>query len=160
MRHRGARVELLDGDAIRETFSKGLGFSKADRDENVRRTACVAALLADQGVTVLVSLISPYRAARKLARKRIEKAGISFLEVYVNAPIDVCAWRYPKGLYRKAKRGEIPAFTGVVDPYEEPGSPDVECRTDLESVEISTARVLNAIAGNQSVTAMREHAGR
>jgi adenylylsulfate kinase len=138
-------VEILDGDAIRHTFSRGLGFSKQDRDENVRRVAHVAALLARHGVVVLVALISPYRAVRDEVREHFERAAIPFLEVYVNAPLDVCASRDPKGLYRKARLGEIPSFTGLDDPYEPPPSPAIECRTDHEPVETSAARVLQAL---------------
>jgi len=137
---KGVPVEVLDGDAIRGRFSSGLGFSKDDRDENVRRAGHVAHLLAKHGVVVLVALISPYRAARKEVREGM--AGIRFIEVYVNAPLEVCERRDPKGLYGKARRGEITSFTGLDDPYEPPLSPDVECRTDLESVEACTQRVL------------------
>jgi adenylylsulfate kinase len=141
----GIPVEVLDGDAIRRTFSRGLGFSKQDRDENVRRVGHVAQLLARHGVVVLVALISPYRAVRDEVRQQLETATIPFLEVYVNAPLEVCALRDPKGLYRKAQRGEIPSFTGLDDPYEPPLSPEVECHTDHESVETSAARVLEAL---------------
>jgi adenylylsulfate kinase len=141
----GARVEVLDGDAIREKFSRGLGFSKQDRDENVRRAGYVAGLLARHGVVVLVALISPYRAARNQVREEMESSGIRFVEVFVNAPLDVCEGRDPKGLYEKARRGEIPAFTGLEDPYEAPVSPEVECRTDRESVEACVRSVLSAL---------------
>jgi adenylylsulfate kinase len=142
-------VEVLDGDVIREKLSRGLGYSKQDRDENVRRTGYVAALLARHGVVVIVALISPYRAAREQVRQEIANAGTHFIDVYVNAPLSVCAQRDPKGLYEKANRGEIPFFTGVEDPYEAPLSPDVECHTDLESVEASTERVLARLRVNQ-----------
>jgi adenylylsulfate kinase len=138
----GIPVEVLDGDVIREKLSRGLGFSKQDRDENVRRTGYVAGLLARHGVVVIVALISPYRATREEVRQEIANAGIQFIDVYVNAPLSVCAQRDVKGLYEKANRGEIPFFTGVKDPYEAPLSPDVECHTDLESVEASAERVL------------------
>jgi adenylylsulfate kinase len=141
----GVPVEVLDGDLIREKFSRGLGFSKQDRDENVRRAGYVASLLARHGVTVLVGLISPYRAVRNEVREEVQRAGIPFLEVYINASLDVCEWRDPKGLYERARRGEIPSFTGLDDPYEPPFSPDVECRTDREGVEACTRRVLDAV---------------
>jgi adenylylsulfate kinase len=141
----GIPVEVLDGDAIRKTFSRGLGFSKQDRDENVRRVGFVAALLARHGVTVLVALISPYRALRDEVREQMESAAIPFLEVYVNAPLNICVGRDPKGLYGKAQRGEIPSFTGLGDPYEPPLAPEVECHTDQETVESSTRRVLEAL---------------
>ena len=139
----GIPVEVLDGDTIRENFSRGLGFSKQDRDENVRRAGYVAKLLARHDIIVVVALISPYRAARNEVREQME--GIPFIEVYVNAPLAVCEGRDPKGLYEKARRGEIPSFTGLDDPYEPPLSPDVECRTDQEGVEASANRVLNAL---------------
>jgi adenylylsulfate kinase len=137
----GVAVELLDGDAIRQTFSRDLGFSKQDRDENVRRVGFLAGLLARRGVVVLVALISPYRAARDEVRQEVEGASIQYLEVYVNAPLDVCRLRDPKGLYRQ----NIPSFTGVDDPYEPPLSPEVECRTDQETVETSMQRVIEAL---------------
>ena len=141
----GVPAEVLDGDAIREKFSRGLGYSKEDRDENVRRAGYVAGLLARHGVVVLVALISPYRAARNRVRDDVEAAGIHFLEIFVNAPLEVCEGRDPKGLYEKARRGEIPSFTGLEDPYEPPVSPEVECRTDQESVETCVLSVLNAL---------------
>jgi len=141
----GTRVEVLDGDKIRKKLSRGLGFSKKDRDENVRRVGFVAFLLARHGVVVIVALISPYRTVRNEVRAEMESAGIQYVEVFVNAPVEVCEGRDPKGLYRKARRGEIASFTGLDDPYEPPLSPDVECRTDRESVEISAQRVLVAL---------------
>jgi adenylylsulfate kinase len=140
----GVPVEVLDGDAIREKLSRGLGFSKQDRDENVRRVGYVAQLLARHGVVVVVALISPYRALRDEVRGGMN--GILFIEVYVNAPLEVCEARDTKGLYQKARRGEISSFTGVDDPYEAPVSAEVECRTDRESVELSAGRVLIALA--------------
>ena len=141
----GVPVEVLDGDSIREKFSRGLGYSKVDRDENVRRAGYVAGLLAHHGVVVLVALISPYRAARNRVRDDVEAAGIQFVEVFVNAPLEVCERRDPKGLYEKARRGEIPSFTGLEDPYEPPISPEGECRTDQESVETCVRSVLSAL---------------
>jgi adenylylsulfate kinase len=143
LRKRGVPVEVLDGDVIRETVSRDLGFSKVDRDENVRRAGRAAHLLAEHGVVVLVALISPYRGVRNEVRGQMN--GTRFVEVYVNAPLDVCEGRDPKGLYEKARRGEIASFTGLDDPYEPPCCPDVECRTDRESVEASTKRVLFAL---------------
>lgn len=145
IRRKDVPVEVLDGDTIREKFSRGLGFSKQDRDENVRRAGFVAKLLASHGVVVLVALVSPYRATREEVREDVERAGIPFVEVFANAPLDVCEGRDPKGLYQKARRGEISSFTGLDDPYEAPLSPDVECRTDRESVTASTLRVLDAV---------------
>jgi len=137
----GYRVQLLDGDEVRLFLSQDLGFSKQDRDENIRRIGYVAELLTKNGVITLVSAISPYRSARDSVRTRIP----NFLEVYVNAPIEECERRDVKGLYKRARSGEIKTFTGISDPYEAPLQPDVECRTDLESVPESIQRVIDAI---------------
>ena len=134
----GHKVELLDGDTIRRNLCKGLGFSKEDRDENIRRIGFVAELLTRNGVVVLVSAISPYRAVREEARRLIG----AFVEVYVNAPLSVCEQRDVKGLYRKARSGQLPGFTGIDDPYEPPEKPEVECRTDLETPQQSAERIL------------------
>ncbi|NPA71560.1 MAG: adenylyl-sulfate kinase [Gammaproteobacteria bacterium] len=138
LKKRGYKVELLDGDVIRQYLSKGLGFSKEDRDENIRRIGFVADLLTRNGVIVLVSAISPYRATREEVRQKIG----NFIEVYVNAPLEVCEQRDVKGLYKKARAGEIKHFTGIDDPYEPPINPDIECRTDYESIEESTDKVI------------------
>jgi adenylyl-sulfate kinase len=137
----GHRVELLDGDEVRLFLSRGLGFSKQDRDENIRRIGYVAELLTRHNVITLVSAISPYRDARDAVRARIP----AFLEVYVNASIEECERRDVKGLYKKARAGEIKAFTGISDPYEPPKAPELECRTDLESVSESVDKVVRAI---------------
>jgi adenylylsulfate kinase len=134
----GHRVEVLDGDVVRQHLCKGLGFSKEDRDENIRRIGFVAELLTRNGVIVLVSAISPYRDVRDECRSRI----IRFVEVYVNAPLEVCEHRDVKGLYRKARWGDLHGFTGIDDPYEPPLSPEIECRTDLESLPESVEKVL------------------
>lgn len=133
----GYEIEVLDGDVVRTNLTKGLGFSKADRDENIRRIGFVANLLTRHGVIVLVSAISPYREIREEVRKRIG----NFVEVFVNAPLNVCEERDVKGLYQQARKGEIKGFTGIDDPYEAPLNPEVECRTDLEEVEESVAKV-------------------
>ena len=124
-------IELLDGDEVRTFLSAGLGFSRADRDTNVRRIGYVARLLAKHGVLVLVAAISPYREVREELRTQCEQAGHLFVEVYVNAPLDTVVARDVKGLYARARAGEIPSFTGVSDPYEPPIDPTVEVRTDL-----------------------------
>jgi len=139
LRDRGLAVEVLDGDIVRQHLTKGLGFSKEDRDENIRRIGVVAHLLSRNGVIVLVSAISPYRDVRDEMRDRIQ----DFVEVYVNAPLSVCEERDVKGLYKKARAGEIKQFTGIDDPYEAPLNPEVECRTDQETPEESAAKVLN-----------------
>ncbi len=131
-------VEILDGDVVRQNLTKGLGFSKEDRDENIRRVGFVAGLLTRNQVIVLVSAISPYQEIRQEVRERIG----NFVEVYVNAPLEVCEQRDVKGLYKKARAGEIKNFTGIDDPYEPPLNPEVECRTDLESLEESVSKVL------------------
>jgi bifunctional enzyme CysN/CysC len=138
---RGCRLELLDGDTVRKHLSKGLGFSREDRNENIRRIGFVAGLLTRNGVIALAAAISPYRAVRDEVRASIG----DFVEVYVNAPLEVCEARDPKGLYRKARAGQLPAFTGIDDPYEPPLQPEVECRTDREPLEECTAKVLAAI---------------
>lgn len=134
----GWKVESLDGDAVRLQLCRDLGFTKADRDENVRRIGFVATLLARHGVIVLVSAISPYRAARDEVRQQTP----NFIEVYVNAPLSVCQARDVKGLYKKAQNGELKGLTGFDDPYEPPLWPEVECRTDEETVEESATKVI------------------
>lgn len=134
----GYRVEVLDGDVVRENLTKGLGFSKADRDENIRRIGFVAQLLTRNGVIVIVSAISPYRNIRDEVRHRIG----DFVEVFVNAPLAVCEQRDVKGLYKRARAGEIKSFTGIDDPYEPPLNPEIECRTDLETLPESVSKVL------------------
>ncbi len=137
----GCKVEVLDGDVMRQRLCKDLGFSKHDRDENIRRIGFVAELLSRHGVIVIVSAISPYRAIREEIRGRIE----NFAEVYVNASLEVCERRDIKGLYKRARAGELKGFTAIDDPYEAPLEPDVECRTGLETVEESAARILSYV---------------
>jgi len=135
---RGMNVEVLDGDEVRETFSKGLGFSKADRDTNVRRIGFVAKLLSRNGVVAITAAISPYRDTRDEMRKAIAR----FVEVYVECPIDVLKERDVKGLYKKALAGEIKNFTGVDDPYEAPLKPEVLVPSNEESVDQSVTRII------------------
>ena len=139
LRDRGSRVEVLDGDVIRENLSKGLGFSKEDRDTNIRRIAFVADLLSRNGVPVITAAISPYREIRDEAR---ETMGERFIEVFVKASVEVCAERDVKGLYEKAFKGEIKEFTGVSDPYEEPSSPELVIDTEEHEPEESAALVV------------------
>jgi adenylylsulfate kinase len=141
LRARGFRVERLDGDVVRQSLTKGLGFSREDRDENIRRIGFVAHLLARNGVIVLVAAISPYRAVREEIRELIA----DFVEVWVNAPLEICEQRDNKGLYRKARAGLIRGFTGIDDPYEPPLAPEVECRTDRETPQQSAAAVLRVL---------------
>ncbi|MBV8302280.1 MAG: adenylyl-sulfate kinase [Candidatus Dormibacteraeota bacterium] len=138
---KGHRVEVLDGDVVRQNLSAGLGYSKADRDTNIRRIGFVADLLTRHGVVVLVAAISPYREVRDEVRHKIER----FVEVYVSCPVDVLAERDPKGLYRRALAGELDHFTGVSDPYEVPDAPEVVVDSSVESVDESVARVLQAV---------------
>jgi adenylyl-sulfate kinase len=142
LRAEGVAVEVLDGDEVREHLSKGLSFSREDRDTNVRRIAYVAKLLTRNGVGVITAAISPYRATREEARRQI---GDGFIEVYVNASLDTCIRRDVKGLYGKALAGEIPSFTGVSDPYEAPTDPDVEVDTERETLDESVEHVLDAL---------------
>jgi adenylylsulfate kinase len=137
----GVPVEILDGDVVRENLSKGLGFSKEDRDINIRRIAFVAHLLQRNGVFVITAAISPYRAIREEARAMIK----DFVEVYAEAPLEVCEERDVKGLYAKARAGEIKGFTGVDDPYEPPPRPEVTCKTDRETVEESAQKVIDKL---------------
>jgi adenylyl-sulfate kinase len=139
LRTRGVRVEVLDGDVVRTNLSKGLGFSKEDRDINIRRISFVADLLSRNGVVAITAAISPYREIRDEAR---ELMGARFVEIYVKASVEECARRDTKGLYEKAFRGEIKEFTGVSDPYEPPLDPEVTVDTEVESVEESAAKVL------------------
>jgi bifunctional enzyme CysN/CysC len=133
----GLKVEVIDGDLIRQHLCKDLGFSREDRNENIRRIAFLAHLLARNGIIVLVSAISPYREARNAARQTIG----DMIEVYVSAPLNVCETRDPKGLYKKARAGAIKHFTGIDDPYEPPLDPEIICETEHESVRESTAKV-------------------
>jgi len=136
----GYRVEHLDGDTVRRELSSGLGFSREDRIEHIRRVAFVAERLSRHGVMVLVSAISPYREMREEVRRRI---GAEFIEVYVNAPLDVCIARDTTGLYRRARTQEIRAVSGLDDPYEPPTAPELECRTDLETVPESVLKIMD-----------------
>jgi adenylyl-sulfate kinase len=145
LRARGTRVEVLDGDEVRTNLSKGLGFSKEDRDTNIRRIGYVSRLLARNGVGVVTAAISPYRAVREEVRRSIELDGAEFIEVFVKCPIEVLAQRDVKGLYKKALSGEIKEFTGVSDPYEEPLAPEIVIETDFESVETSAGKIIREL---------------
>jgi adenylylsulfate kinase len=142
LKEKQCKLEILDGDIVRENLTKGLGFSKADRDENIRRIGFVAHLLTRNGVIVLVSAISPYREIREEVREKIG----DFVEVYVNAPLTVCEDRDVKGLYKKARAGEIKGFTGIDDPYEPPTNPEIECNTDQEDLSESITKVMRKLA--------------
>ncbi|CAN5853997.1 adenylyl-sulfate kinase [soil metagenome] len=141
LRNRERPVEVLDGDIVRTNLSKGLSFSRDDRNTNVLRIGFVANLLTRNGVGVVVSAISPYKEARDQVRRRI----VDFVEVFVDAPLEVCAERDVKGLYKKAFSGEIEGFTGVSDPYEPPNAPDLTLKTDEESPEESARKVIEKL---------------
>ena len=138
LRERGLKVERLDADVIRKHLWKELGYSKEDRDENIRRVTYLAKLLARNGVAVLTSFISPYRELRAHARKEL----VDFVEVYVKCPVEVCIERDSRGMYKKALAGEIQNFTGISDPYEEPLNPEVFIESDKEPVEESVLKVM------------------
>lgn len=134
----GRRVEILDGDEVREHLSKGLGFSREDRDTNIRRIGFVAKLLSRNGVVAITAAISPYRETRDEVRQQIGR----FVEVYVSTPLDECARRDVKGLYAKALRGEVAHFTGVSDPYEPPLQPDIAVATVGEPAEVTAGHII------------------
>jgi adenylylsulfate kinase len=141
LRERGRRVEVLDGDIVRTNLSKGLGFGRDDRNTNILRIGFVANLLTRNGVATIVSAISPYKEARDQVRRRI----IDFVEVFVDAPLEVCAQRDVKGLYKKAFDGEIKQFTGVSDPYEPPAAPDLVLKTAEEEPDESARKVIEKL---------------
>ena len=145
----GAKVELLDGDVVRTHLSQGLGFSREDRDTNIRRIGFVSELLSRNGVIVVVAAISPYRETREEVKSRIR----NFVEVFVECPVSVLAERDVKGLYKKALAGEVSNFTGISDPYEPPLNPDVTVRSDRESVEESVGKIWRTLLEKGFVSA-------
>jgi len=145
LKARGLRVEILDGDEVRTNLSKGLGFSKEDRDTNIRRIGYVSRLLARNHVAVIAAAISPYRKVRDEVRRTIRDNGAAFVEVFAKCSIEVLAERDVKGLYKKALAGELRGFTGVSDPYEEPLNAEVIVETDRETIEASGAKILRAL---------------
>ncbi len=150
LRRRGSKLEVLDGDIVRENLSKGLGFSKEDRDTNIRRIAFVADLLSRNGVPVITAAISPYREIRDEART---KMGDRFIEIYTKAPLEVCEERDVKGLYAKARAGEIKEFTGISDPYEPPKNAELVIETDKQSPEESAQQILDYLEERQLIAA-------
>jgi adenylylsulfate kinase len=142
LREHGQRVEVLDGDVVRQNLSKGLGFSKEDRDTNIRRIAFVADLLSRNGVIAITAAISPYREIRDEARAQMNGR---FVEIHVKASVEECARRDVKGLYEKAFAGEIKEFTGVSDPYEDPVDPELVLDTQVETPEESAQKVLSFV---------------
>ncbi|MEV7373872.1 adenylyl-sulfate kinase [Streptomyces sp. NPDC090301] len=141
LREEGHRVEVLDGDEIREFLSAGLGFSREDRHTNVQRIGFVAELLASNGVKALVPVIAPYEDSREAVRKRHASEGTPYVEVHVATPVDVCSVRDVKGLYAKQKAGEISGLTGVDDPYDEPRDPDLRIESHTQTVQESAAQL-------------------
>jgi adenylylsulfate kinase len=148
LKARGVKVEVLDGDEVRTNLSKGLGFSKEDRDTNIRRIGYVARLLSRNGVGVIVAAISPYAAVRDEVRKDVEANGAAFVEVFVKASLDTLVGRDVKGLYKKAIAGEIANFTGVSDPYEAPEHPEVLVSSDTETVVESAEKIIDYLEEN------------
>ncbi|MFG1791134.1 adenylyl-sulfate kinase [Nocardia sp. NPDC049149] len=146
LRAEGRRCEVLDGDVVRQHLAQDLGFSRDDRDANVRRVGWVARLLATHGVIVIASIISPYRAARDGVRAYHRAGGIDFVEVHVATPLSVCVERDVKGLYARAKAGEITGLTGIDDPYEPPEKPDLRLDTSTDTVDQSLAELLAVLA--------------
>jgi len=149
----GVNCYRLDGDNVRHGLNKNLGFSAEDRAENIRRIGEVAKLFADAGVVALTSFISPYRSDRDMVRSLHHEGGLAFLEVYVDTPLDVCEQRDPKGLYKKARAGEIKGFTGIDDPYEEPDSPELVIRTADQPVERSVQQCIELLRHREIVPA-------
>lgn len=141
LQEQGERVEILDGDAVRTHLSKGLGFSREDRDTNIKRIAYVCSLLTRNGVICISAAIAPYREARLWARQQIG----DFAEIYIKCPLDVCRERDVKGLYRLADEGKIPHFTGVDDPYEEPEQPELVVETDKQSLTACVEAILGRL---------------
>ncbi len=141
LKERGYNVEILDGDIVRTHLSKGLGFSREDRDTNIKRIAFVASLLTRNGVVCISAAIAPYREAREWARREVG----DFVEVYVKCPIEVCRQRDVKGLYKLVDEGKIKNFTGVDDPYEEPDHPDVVVESDKETPNESVTRIFTKL---------------
>jgi adenylylsulfate kinase len=150
LRRRGSKLEVLDGDVVRENLSKGLGFSKEDRDTNIRRIAFVANLLSRNEVPVITAAISPYREIRDEARQMM---GDRFVEAYVKASVETCEERDVKGLYAKARSGEIKEFTGVSDPYEPPEDPELILETEQQSPEESARQILTYLEEHQLIPA-------
>lgn len=145
----GLAVEVLDGDEVRTHLSKGLGFSKEDRDVNVRRIGFVARLLARNGVVAITAAISPYRDIREEQKTLAHHDGAGFLEIHMDCPLEVLAERDVKGLYKRAMAGEIEHFTGVSDPYEPPTDPDVVVRSDRDSIDDGVGRVIAALVDRE-----------
>jgi len=155
LKETGNKVEVLDGDEVRENLSKGLGFSKEDRDTNISRIGYVANMLARNGVVSITAAISPYRELRRAVRDRAEAP---FIEVFVECPLDVVEERDTKGLYKKARAGIIKNFTGISDPYEDPEKAEVVVNTGTESIEQSAEKILSYLRENDLIAAPKSSA--
>lgn len=151
--HAGVYAYRLDGDNVRHGLNANLGFSADDRAENIRRVGEVTKLFADSGGLALASFISPYRADREQVRKIHAEAGLPFLEVFIDTPIQVCESRDPKGLYKKARAGEIKGFTGIDDPYEAPETAEIHVKTDEQSIQDSVGQIIEALRANDLLPA-------
>lgn len=147
LQNRGLKIERLDGDVVRQSLTRDLGFSKEDRDKNIERVTFVAKLLSRNGVGVIACFISPYQAVRDIVRTETT----NFIEVFIEAPLDVCIQRDVKGMYAKAIAGEIPNFTGVSDPYEPPLKPEIVVHTDRETAEESAAHIIEYLEQNSFI---------
>jgi adenylylsulfate kinase len=152
LRKRNVKVEIFDGDVVRTHLSKGLGFSKEDRDTNIRRIGFVCNLLTRNGVNSIAAAISPYRNIRDENRRLVMDDGGTFIEIFINTPLEICELRDVKGLYKKARAGELKGFTGVDDPYEPPHKPEIEIRTDHESPAESAKKILKYLETNGLVS--------
>jgi len=154
---RGVLAYRLDGDNVRHGLCANLGFAADDRQENIRRVGEVARLFADAGIVTISSFISPYQRDRDQVRRVHEEAGLPFLEVYIDTPIEVCEQRDPKGLYKKARAGEIKGFTGIDDPYEAPGRPEIHIQTGEQSVEESAGALVRYLGEAGLLGSERSH---
>ncbi|HYA42902.1 MAG TPA: adenylyl-sulfate kinase [Syntrophobacteraceae bacterium] len=149
---RGCLSYVLDGDNVRHGLNKDLAFSAKDREENIRRIAEVAKLFADAGLIVMTSFISPYRKERDFARQIHNAAGLKFVEIYVDTPLEVCEMRDPKGMYKKARKGEVKGFTGVDDPYEPPIRPEIVIHTEKNTPEQIVDNIIEFLINNEVLT--------
>jgi adenylylsulfate kinase len=159
LRKRGVKVEIFDGDVVRTNLSKGLTFSKEDRDINIRRIGFVCDLLTRNGVNAISAAISPYRSVRDENRKLVESNGGAFIEVYVSTPVEECEKRDVKGLYAKARAGQLKGFTGVDDPYEAPLKPEIEIKTQAENPQASAQRILSYLETKNMIPAAPKSCG-
>lgn len=147
LKQKGLKVERLDGDIVRQSLTRDLGFSKPDRDKNIERVTFVAKLLSRNGVAVLASFISPYKETRDKIRKEVD----NYIEVFCNCPLGICEQRDTKGLYTKARKGKIENFTGISDPYEPPENPEIELKTDQSPVEECTNQIISYLEKNKLI---------